>query len=289
MCGLALLAARVAEATGRLESGVSGRLLARLDVAATVIVVVAIAAAARPFVAAYLDRRNRPSYAAYVRRVARSHVRPVDPDRRRQRGDGRPRRPARASCCSRRSCSAIRGHRRRYRGSGSGWCCSSSPPRCSCCPRSAGSPACCSAGEADARRCRGARALDRRPAGRCLIDGASPAKRFDKVGPRAQHRGLPTLSSSRIGPRLTLRMTGAFALAAVLSAGASRPRAAEAAPAAKGSAEAPEQDRSQEKSTDRADKAASEETARSHRNRAGWPRPSGATRPPSANTGGPTS
>ena len=67
MCGLALLAARVAEATGRLESGVSGRLLARFDVAATVIVVVAIAAAARPFVAAYLDRRNRPSYAAHVR------------------------------------------------------------------------------------------------------------------------------------------------------------------------------------------------------------------------------
>ena len=98
LCGLALLAARVAEATGRLESGVSGRLLARLDVAATVIVVVAIAAAARPFVAAYLDRRNRPSYAAYLRGVARSHVRAVDPDRRRERGDGRPRdRPAQAA------------------------------------------------------------------------------------------------------------------------------------------------------------------------------------------------
>ena len=67
VCGLALLAARVGEATGRLESGVSGRLLARLDVSATVIMVVAIAAAARPFVAAYLDRRNRPSYAAHVR------------------------------------------------------------------------------------------------------------------------------------------------------------------------------------------------------------------------------
>ncbi|HEX4981335.1 MAG TPA: hypothetical protein VFV63_06540, partial [Ilumatobacteraceae bacterium] len=67
VCGLALLSARVAEATGRLESGLRGRLLARLDVAATMIVVVAIAAAARPFVAAYLDRRNRPSYAAHVR------------------------------------------------------------------------------------------------------------------------------------------------------------------------------------------------------------------------------
>ncbi len=91
----------VAEATGRLESGVSGRLLARLDVAATVIVVVAIAAAARPFVAAYLDRRNRPSYAAHLVAWLRADVRPVDPDRRRQRGDGRPGdRPA-ERCCSR--------------------------------------------------------------------------------------------------------------------------------------------------------------------------------------------
>lgn len=67
MCGIALLTARVAEATGGLDSGLSGRLLARFDVAATVIVVVSIAAAARPYVAAYLDRRNRPSYAAHVR------------------------------------------------------------------------------------------------------------------------------------------------------------------------------------------------------------------------------
>jgi 4-amino-4-deoxy-L-arabinose transferase-like glycosyltransferase len=67
LCGLALLAAQVAAATGRLDSGVGGLLLARFDVAATVIVVVALVAAARPFVAAHLDGRQAPSYATHIR------------------------------------------------------------------------------------------------------------------------------------------------------------------------------------------------------------------------------
>ena len=67
VCGLALLAAQVAAATGRLDSGVSGRLLARFDVAATVIMVISIALAARPFVAAHLDGREAPSFATHLR------------------------------------------------------------------------------------------------------------------------------------------------------------------------------------------------------------------------------
>ena len=134
VCGLALLAAQVAEATGRLDIGVSGRLLARLDVAATVIVVVAIAAAARPFVAAYLERRNRPSYAAHLRvwlgTLYASGSRSSSSTRRwspRRRGRGK----LLLTAVLFRDPRSTSG---RFQGSGSASCCSSSPPQWSSSP-----------------------------------------------------------------------------------------------------------------------------------------------------------
>src|SRR5688572_17627989 len=54
LCGVALLTARVAEATGVLEDGALGELASRLDVAASVLIVVVLAAAWRPLAAGRL-------------------------------------------------------------------------------------------------------------------------------------------------------------------------------------------------------------------------------------------
>jgi hypothetical protein len=63
LCGVALLAARVAEATGVLDDGALGELASRLDVAASVLIVVVLAAAWRPLVA---GRLTGPAHAGWT-------------------------------------------------------------------------------------------------------------------------------------------------------------------------------------------------------------------------------
>ncbi len=57
VCGAALLAARAAEATGRVADGAGGRILARLDVGAVVLVVLGVAVAAGPAIERLVDGR----------------------------------------------------------------------------------------------------------------------------------------------------------------------------------------------------------------------------------------
>ena len=196
VCGLAMLTAHVAEATGRLESGVRGRLLARLDVAATVIMVVSIAAAARPFVAAYLDRRNRPSYAAHLRAwlvpmyalwipivvINEAMVGPATGPRRLLAHGG----PVPRSAVTRPGTGARNRRgvvRRRH-------------ARCSSCPRSAGSPASCSAGSAGEPACCACPASSSSPGSRCERYSSPPGR------PNRSERchGCP-LISTRSEPR----------------------------------------------------------------------------------------
>ena len=68
VCGGALLAARVGAATGRLDDGPIGSLVARLDAAAVVLLVLGVTMAATPVVGRLLAGRPAPSWRRYYAR-----------------------------------------------------------------------------------------------------------------------------------------------------------------------------------------------------------------------------